>query len=58
MIPENVNLFEMEPMKYFSFPSLYDSKKKQERIRFLPRQRKLYLQSKDGWKSWSYGFSR
>ena len=35
MIPENVNLFEMEPMKYFSFPSLYDSKKKQERIRFL-----------------------
>ena len=35
MINNNKELYELTPMKYFSFPSTYSSQQKQERIKFL-----------------------
>ena len=52
MINNNKELYELTPMKYFSFPSTYSSQQKQERIKFLlDTNQYIYSLKTDG--NWS-----
>lgn len=52
MIPENKDLFELKPMKYYSFSSAYTPQKKQERLKFLlDTNQYIYSLKTDG--NWS-----
>lgn len=52
MIPENKDLFELKPMKYYSFSSTYTPQKKQERLKFLlDTNQYIYSLKTDG--NWS-----
>ena len=52
MIPENKDLFELKPMKYYSFSSAYSPQKRQERLNFLLNTNQyIYSLKTDG--NWS-----
>ena len=52
MIPEGIELFNLKPMRYFSFPVSYSSVQKQERIKFLlDTNQYIYSLKTDG--NWS-----